>query len=193
MNKLIVAFALSFFIATLLTSIIEGESQSMSTYLIATCDETATTVQVQDNEGFPTSGVITMNGEDIDYNIKNCTATGCTFGDLTRGINSTEAGYHVIGTSVYSPDSSALNKTLGFNVTQISTDAGVEMIPKLMWGFMVHSVPRFIMWDYPFLKEGHLTYLRYLLMCISCGLVAYLAITVVSALGGVMQSIVKRW
>jgi hypothetical protein len=65
---------------------------------------------------------------------------------------------------------SIANSLTGYNTIQVS-GAGVWSIPKLAWGFMIHGLPKLLLWDYNFFQGGYFFVRIILIMTLSVGLV----------------------
>ena len=131
---------------------------------------------------------MTIGNEKIRYTGKTAT----TFTGATRGWDGTEASTHSTGEKVYSDEAQVINSALGFNIASTGSTVGALSIPTIIGNLFFHTAPKLIIWDFNFLKDGQMTYVRYLLLMISTGFVVTFALTVASALGGVMQSIFIR-
>ena len=107
-------------------------------------------------------------------------------------VNETEAAAHATNSRVYTPDAVVLNEAMGFNISRISTDAGIQALPIIMIEFIANTMPRLAMWDFAFLKEGPMQWFRYCLFCFSAGFIITITLMIVSAMGGVMLSIFSR-
>jgi len=179
---------MAFFLCSLITASIEGESYMVATRLTQAMDDASATATVMSTDGFPSSGVIEIGSEEIKYDGISDTS----FTVKTRGFNETVAIGHGVGERIYGEDSAVINKMLGFNVTQISTNAGWFAIPSFLWQFTTKSVPKLIMWDFPFLKDGEIVLLRYFLMTFSTGFAIYMVAQIIMVLGGIARSIIGR-
>lgn len=92
------------------------------------------------------------------------------------------------GTYFGEAEMGVLNALTGYNVIEVS-GAGIWAIPKLGWGFMIHGLPKLIMWDYSFFQGGY-AIIRILLMAtLSLGVVW----GVTMAFIGVAQGILSRF
>jgi len=95
-----------------------------------------------------------------------------------------------LGEKVYSQGASVLNSALGFNVAATGASVGVISIPITLVKFVTTTLPRFVTWDYSWLKTSEATnMLRLALSFFSIGFTVYMAYMIASMLGGVMQSI----
>ncbi len=63
-----------------------------------------------------------------------------------------------------------VNSLTGYNTVQIS-GAGIWMIPKLAWGFLIHGLPNLLLWQYSFFEGGYFIIRLVLIMTLSVGLV----------------------
>ena len=187
-NKLIVSFTLAFFLASIISYIAEGGGGAYVTYLDAAIGATDTTITVGSTDGFTATGTMQIDDEWIKYDDTN----GTNFLECDRGENDTDAVAHAKNSKVYTPDAVVLNDAMGFNVSKISTDAGIFALPIIMTKFVVSTIPRLIMWDFSFLKEGPMQWFRAILFCFSAGFVITLSLMIVSAMGGTLLGIFSR-
>jgi len=187
-NKLFVAFMVGFGLAAILAGIMEGGGGIATTQLTADHTAAVVTLNVKNTAGFLSSDYVIVANEKIRYTGKTAT----TFTGLTRGWDGTTATTHNIADKVYSDESQVINSALGFNIASTGSTVGALSIPTIIGNLFFHTAPKLIIWDFNFLKEGQMTYVRYLLLMISTGFVITFALTVASALGGVMQSIFIR-
>ena len=67
-------------------------------------------------------------------------------------------------------DLDMLNALTGYNIVQVS-GAGIWAIPKLGWGFMIHGLPKLIMWDFSFFTGGWFIFRIFLIGTLSVALV----------------------
>lgn len=188
MNKLVVSFMVLFFIAIICSAIMEGGGGISATQLTADITDASVTLNVASTNGFLRSDYVQIGNEKIQYTNKTAT----TFTGLTRGWDGTTAAAHSSGSKVYSPDAEIINSALGFNVASTGATFGAISIPVILGNFFFTTLPRIIIWDYAWLKDGWLQYLRYLLIMCSIGFLIYMAYNIASALGGVMQRMWAR-
>ena len=187
-SKLIVAFMLAFLVASILSGIMEGGGGVNATSLTTAVTDAGVTLTVNDTSGFLNADYVVVGTERIRYTGKTATMfTGCT-----RGYDDTIASAHEAGSKVYSPDSAVINSALGFNAATTGASPGDVSIPLILTNFIFVTLPRLVTWDYSWLKEGYLQYIRYLLIVISVGFIVYLAYQIASALGGLLQGIFLR-
>ncbi|MFA5152316.1 MAG: hypothetical protein WC554_07155 [Clostridia bacterium] len=187
MNKLTISFALAFFLCVLLSAVAEGAGSMNVTKLNAALTDVATTVTVASTEGWLDSDTFTVDNETIKYNGK----TSTTFVNCTRGYDDSTPASHALYSKCYSSDSGVLNSALGFNVASTGSTVGALSIPIFAYRFCTTSIPHMVTWDFNWMKEGSLQYIRAFFMIISIGFVLTMSWTIMSALGGVAQSILK--
>lgn len=193
MNKLIVSFAVMFFICALLSGIMEGGGGVNATKLNGDHTAVVTILTVDSTEGFLNADYVVIGDERIQYTWTDDTHFGRLPGDpCVRAYDGTDAEAHSDDVMVYSGEANVLNAALGFNVATTGTTAGEFNMLTFGWNFIFTSIPRLIMWDFSFLKYGEMVYLRYLFLTISIGFVVSMVITVASAMGGVLQRIFVR-
>jgi len=187
MNKLTISFALAFFLCVLLSSIAEGAGSMNITKLTVSITSVSTTINVASTEGWLDSDTFTVDNETIKYNGKTSTA----FVNCTRGYDDSTADSHAVNSKCYSSDAGVLNSALGFNIASTGSTVGALSIPIFAYKFCTTSVPHMVMWDFGWMKEGGFQYIRAFFMIISIGFVLTMSWTIMSALGGVAQSILK--
>jgi hypothetical protein len=188
MNKLLVAFMLAFFLSTLLSAIADGGSSAAATRLVTAVDDDDVTFTVRSTQGFRETGWFEIDDEKVGYN--GITAT--TFANCTRAYEDTTAKAHLTGSIIYSPETGVINAALGFTVVNTGATAGTINMMLFPVKFITTTVPKLITWDFQYLKEGDAQYLRYALWCISAGFVFSMTYLILSAIGGVAQSIFLR-
>jgi len=187
-NKLIVSFMLFFLLGTILSGIAEGGGGIATTKLVSDHSAVVTTLTVSNTEGFLKSNYVLMGNEKVRYTNKTATTfTGCT-----RGYDGTEAVAHSANDRVYSPDSGVLNSALGFNIAATGATIGVIGVPMVAFSFVSITLPRIILWNYSWLKEGWLAYLRIVLQFISVGFLVYMCYQIATAMGQVIGRIWGR-
>lgn len=186
-SKLIVTFTMLFIIFAVISGIVEGGGGMYTTRLNGDLTDNAVVVTVDSNDGWLNADYVIIGDEKISYtgrNVAHTQFTGCT-----RGWSGSKAEEHADNSYVYSPEASVINYALGFNVASTGSTVGEMSLPSFLKNFFLRSVPRLITWDFNYLKVGSLQYLRLLLFGVSAGFVIPLSIAVISALGGVLQSI----
>jgi len=80
------------------------------------------------------------------------------------------------------------NALTGYDVIEVS-GAGIWQIPKLIWGFMTHGLPKLLLWDYNFFQGGYFIIRLFYIMTLSVGLVW----GVIQTFIGVAQGILARF
>ncbi len=192
MNKTVVSFMMLFYIGTLLSGVMEGAGGINATRLATVLTPIALTITVPDTSGFIKSGWLQIENEKIKYTDKTATTFGTGTAPCTRGWSGTTAATHVVGQKVYSPSASAINSALGFDVASTGATVGQIDLLVVVGSFAWTTMPKLILMDFAWLKEGWLQYIRYMLMMISSGFMIYMAYTIASTLGGILQSIFVR-
>lgn len=170
---------LFFLIGTFLSSVMEGGGGIVATRLSQDHTADVTTLTVSGTEGFLKADYVQIGNEKIRYTNK----TNATFTDCTRGYADTEAVSHDAGAKVYSPDSEVLNSALGFNLISTGAEAGTWDAIMIAKNFFTVTMPRMILWDYSWLKDGWLQYLRLMFQAMSVGFLIYMAVMIISAVG----------
>lgn len=148
----------------------EGQGGFATTRLTAGLNNTAVTVNVISTNDFLDIDYIWIGDERITYAAKTDTSfTGCT-----RGTDGTPSLYHAVYTKVYNEGSNVMYNALGFNVAVSDTILGTFWTLSKAVLRVTKIIPRAIAWDYSFLTGG-LTVLKYLLYCLSAGMILTLA------------------
>lgn len=177
-----------FFFGTLGSAIIEGGGGFNTTRLAIDHNVGVTTLTVMNTSGFLKADYVFCGDEKIKYTNK----TDTTFTGCTRGFDGTEAKAYSAGAKVYSRESEVLNSALGFNIASTGATVGEINIPIVLGNLFTVTLPRVVLWDYAWLKDGLFQYLRYFFMFITVGFIIYMAFMIASALGGILQGIFKR-
>lgn len=178
MGKWTVAIFIMYFICAVVSAIAEGGGGINTTDLTANESADDATLNVTSTTGFLNADYVWIGNEKILYTGK----TGTTFTGCTRGYDDTTAVSHASGSYVYSEASNVMNAAMGFNLAELSSAQGIMAIPTMVWQFLTVSVPRVIIWDFGFLKEGFMQYIRYALLCLSIGFIVMLTWPLVSAI-----------
>lgn len=168
--------------------IVAGASDIYVTKLTQNATETDTTINVQDTTGWRTSDYIWIGDEKIKYNGH----TPTTFTNCVRGYDGTDARSHVLGSRVYSRMSDAIRTSAGYNVMDIGASAGGINVALIPLRFLMTALPQLVVWNYSFLKEGSVQYIRMILIAVSTGFLIYLALQILQFIGGVAQGIFRR-
>jgi len=186
MNKLIIAFCVLAFFFALIEGMVTGSTSYATTHLTSpvASDSTNFTMDVASTEGFKDSGYLDIDNETFTYNGK----TDTEFLYCAHAANGTNPSAHLSGAKVYSQHTGAVNAALGFRV--IGTDSGVNIM-SFGWNFFTKTVPQLITFDYVFLDSGPLQYVRTFLLLISVGFIFMVAYMVLSAFGGILQSVFR--
>jgi len=82
------------------SSLIEAKDNKFTT-LIASVDAVATIFEVENTDGFPDTGYISINGEIVRYLEKDATHFGTIANPLERGMQGTVASVHEAGDKIY--------------------------------------------------------------------------------------------
>ena len=189
MRALITGFMFLMFVGSVMSGVMEGGGFA-TTRLTANHTAAVTTLTVSNTEGFLQYGYVIIGNEQVKYSGKSST----TLNNCTRGYNSTTAVSHYAGDKVYSPDTSAINSAIGFNVATTGTTIGDVSVAMVVVNFFRITLPRICSWDYSWLKTGSewLTWLRLIFAVFTSGFVIYMAYMIVSLIGGVLQSAWNR-
>lgn len=173
----------AYFFGMLLSGIAAGTAGPSTTYLTQNITSTSTSMSVRDTSGFDDYGTVTIGQEKIYYNSKSDTQLL----NLQRGEEDTLAASHNVLDKVFSDGSAALNDALGFNVAKLSGTGGLFAFP--IWGFNLiwNTFPNAVQWDFNFLKEGELQYLRYFLLVCSAAFIIWLVVKIMGVAWGVID------
>ena len=185
MYVLITAFAIINIFFSFIDWIIVGNTDMNVAELTQTISANSTTpLNVNSTAGFRAADYVWVGDEKIAYNGK----TNTTFLNPTRGYGDTDAKAHDKGTNVYARVSDAVNTSVGFNIVNTGASVGSINTTTLVVRFLVSAVPQMIAWNFTFLQEGWLQYLKLLLSVISIGFLIVLALQLLSGLGGLLSS-----
>ena len=176
MSKLITFFLFLFTGATMLSAIMEGGGGVLAIELETTIDADATTVEVASTTDFLSSDYIIIGNEKIRYT--NTTATDFT--GCTRGYDDTTATSHVAGTMVYSPEGSAVEGALGFNVAATTDSMGLWSVITIPFFFLTRTLPNIIQMNFSFLS-GDLAIIGWFFFAAGTGLVITIALALAGA------------
>lgn len=168
--------------------IVVGASDMNVTKLTSAISANTTTVPVQSTAGWRTADWAMIGDEKIRYNGK----TSTSFNNAVRGYDTTDAVAHASGTRVYGRMSDVINTSVGFNIIDTGASVGSINALALVTRFLTTALPQMVQWNFYFLKEGFWQYLRMLLVAISVALIFVIAIQILSALGGLLQSAFRR-
>ena len=172
----------------ILDSVIVGGSTIQVTRLGVALTEAATTVTVDSTSGFPFTGYVWIDDEKIKYN----GATATTFTNCSREYGGTEGAIHDLGQKVYGPLSDAFRATAGYNIINTGASVGVIGMGASVWRFFKTALPQMVIWNFSFLKEGVMQYVRALFGIISTVITIIILIQLASAMSGVLQSVFRR-
>ena len=131
---------------------------------------------------------VRIGDEKIRYNGKTIT----TFENAVRGYDGTDAVPHVTGSHVYARVGDALNASVGFNIVNTGASVGAINTTTMVIRFATTTVPQMVQWNFYFMKEGFWVYLRLFCLGISGALVFVIALQLLAALGGLLQSAFRR-
>lgn len=182
MNKLLVAMLFTFAICTIIAGIGENGLGLATTHLTQACDEDDFTLYVESTRGFLADGYVVIEGERIDY----AGTTTTSFTGATRGgdwnAEETEPASHANNSRVYSEATNVLNSALGYHVFSSVSVFGMFSIPMPNPRIFTVTIPKMLLWDYPFL-DGHMMLFKYILLYpLSAGFLMALIVVVGSVL-----------
>lgn len=168
--------------------IVVGTTDTYATKLTAALSDNATTITVHNTAGFRVADYIRVEDEKIRYNGRTAT----TFTNAVRGYDGTDAVAHANSSKVYGKVSDALNASVGFNIIDTGASVGTINAMSTVTRFAATTIPQMVQWNFYFMKEGFWQYLRLLCVGLSGGLIFTVAIQILSALGGLLQSAFRR-
>lgn len=187
-NKLMVSFLVIFFIGSLLAFICEGKGGLKATQLEYNVDASSHVLYVSSTSGFDKVGVIYIEDEQIAYR----GVTDNAFLSCSRGYNGTVPATHAAGKRIYTSDASALNRAMGFDVVRISSAGGLTAFPLVAGGFVIHTLPKLITFDFSFLQGDGLIYFRYFMMLFGVAFVFAVFYLIFTAIGSVGSTLFSR-
>lgn len=189
MSKLVAGYFLLFFLASLLSAIYDNGTSLAATKLVTAVDDNDVSMSVRSTQGFTNAGWLEVNSEKIGYNGR----TSTSFTNLTRGYRSTSAAAHAAGTMIYSPSTGAMNAGLGFSIASSGSTVGATDIMMFPVNLVRYTVPKLVFWRFSFLSEKELgNFAQYIGWCFSAGFLFILSYYMISAFGGIFQSIFVR-
>jgi hypothetical protein len=169
-------------------SIVVGASDLQVTKLTVAMTDVVTTITVQDTSGYRVSDWVRIGDEKVKYNGKTAT----TFTNAVRGYDGTLPKAHAIGSHVYGRMSDALNSSVGFNLVDTGASVGTINSMSLVVRFAETTIPSMVQWNFYWMKDGFWQYVRLLCVGISGALIFLIALQILGALGGLLQSAFKR-
>lgn len=188
MYVLLTAFMLINLFFGFIDWIVVGSSDLHVTTMTTAVSDNATTITVRNTGGYRVSDYVVIGDEKIRYNGKTTTS----FLNAYRGYDGTEATAHAVGSHVYGRMSDALNTSVGFNIVDTGASVGTVNTMTLVTRFVTTTIPQMVAWNFYWMKEGFWVYLRLLFGGISGALVFVIALQLLSALGGLLQSAFRR-
>lgn len=174
MAKLVTFFLIVFTGMAILSGIMEGGGGIVATQLNGDLTAAATTVIVDDVDGYLSADYIVIGDEQILYT-GTTTAPSPRFTGCTRGYGGTEAVAHADDSRVYTASASAINNALGFNIAATADSMGLWATITVPWNFLSKTMPRIIMLNWSFLA-GELAILAYFFFAAAAGLIITLAL-----------------
>lgn len=171
-----------------------GNSGVATTRLPDYINSTATTLIVDSTNGFPDYGIIKIDDEYMSYSNTEYVSgnTGqMQFTGVTRGIDNTNPSSHDGGSTIYSEGAAGLNDAMSFNVVKVTSNFGIFSIPSMVTGFLFGTLPKMLMWNYSFLNNPFMAYIKIFLSAFSMCATIYFAIMFIQAFGNIMQSALR--
>ncbi len=183
MNKLIAGFIVLFLMLSFISMVMEvGSGGLAATSLTATIDDDDVTLLVTTTDGFLASDFVYIGDEAMTY----LAVTPTSFTGVTRGVRGTTAEAHGSGSQVYSPETSAINSGLGFNIASTQASSGGFNAFQIAKQFFFVTVPRAVMWDYSFFT-GELVYIRYIFAGLTIGFMIVMALVFINTVFGLFR------
>ena len=137
---------LFFVIAQSCSATLEGFQGVVATRLDGAISETATTITVDDTQGFPSTGVLIVDQEKMTY----LSTTATTFVGVTRGEFGTTGQAHPDNRIVFDTASGVVNEAVSFNIAQTITNSGPIQALITLPGFIGTVIAKLVVWDYSF-------------------------------------------
>lgn len=174
MNKLIVFFLVMLIGCSILGSILKGGGGVVATPLTSDIDAEVTTIPVESTTDYLGTDYVRIDSEKILYTGKTATTfTGCT-----RGHDGTDATAHPEGALAYTPDASAINYALGFNIAAMQDSMGVIAFLAMPFNFMFITMPRIVRVNMSFLTGG-LAFIGWIWFAMAAGFILTLALSII--------------
>lgn len=126
---------------SVLLALMTGGGGMASTQLAVAIDSDDTTITVDSNAAFASSGLVWIDDEQIAYSSK----TGDTVLNVSsRGYNGTKPTSHDIDDWLRTEDNAELNRAYGFNVGQLFDSWGLFAFPIIVVKFFTNTIPAMI-------------------------------------------------
>ena len=160
----------------ILVGVIAGGGGIVSTTLAANITATNTTIPVLDTTDFLDSDYVMCGSEKIFYSGK----TDTTFTGCTRGYDETTEAIHIIGSSVYTADASAINYAMGFNIVAVQDSLGWAAILAIPLMFFIRTIPHIIQMTNNLLT-GDLAIIGWFFYAMIAGFIITLAMAIIGS------------
>lgn len=172
MSKLITFFMFMFIGATILSAVMEGGGGIVDTTLTSSIDEDDVTLNVNSTTDFLEDDYVLIGSEKIAYTgVTSTTFTGCT-----RGYEGTTATAHVLGSKVYTRDTSFINNALDFDIAATADDMGWWAVITIPFNFLTKTLPNIVGMNFSFLT-GDLAIIGIMFFSAGIGLLVTLALS----------------
>ncbi len=125
MGRVTMFIGLVWLLVCLAGSVMAKSNAVVATRLTSAITATSTTIPVRSTTGFPSTGVIWIDGEKIAYASMTSTAfQGTLLSPLVRGAEGTTAATHSTGAVVRTREAYLINASIDYDLARISDSAG---------------------------------------------------------------------
>lgn len=190
-----------FLVGNFFASAMGGGGAVAATTLTANVSNVAPTMPVADTDDFLNAPVgypaYIQIDDEIMYYVDNPVAHDATnFYQVVRGqpdpVNgvSTQATTHLSGARVRTLEIAAIDSFMGFAVT--TSTAGFGPVQGMQFlGRLFYNIPKFVMWNYPFLNTGAIVYFKFFVLYpLSIGFVITAVMQFLIMIFGLIKTIV---
>lgn len=126
------------------TSLIEVKDNKFTTLVVAV-DAVATIFEVENTDGFPDTGYISVNGEIVRYLEKDATHFGTVANPLERGMQDTTASSHEVGDRVYLNVLAIHHRVLKDGLIKVESELGTN--PKGVFASVKERIQKLLQYD----------------------------------------------
>lgn len=114
-----------FIVVSMAGTVAQGSVGLVRTHLTANLTSVGTTINVADTTGFPSTGMIDIEGEHIGYSSKTATTfVGSVVNPLTRGTSDTTAAAHAENVQVATIEAMMINTTMNYRLAVLADPTG---------------------------------------------------------------------
>ena len=127
MGKLTMFLFWMFLILSLSGNVVSGSVSTAAVNLTQAVGASDTTIYVTSTTGFPGSGIIQIENEQISYSsTSRSTFSGNFARPLTRGVNGTAASAHPITAIVRTQEGGIMNAAASYSIATMSDSSGLQ-------------------------------------------------------------------